>query len=163
MIFSLELTSLCFSADMSSFQRQLIRPLPCRSRVGSSRPTAPSSAPAPSTSLAPRSQQVQVSVVGPSNRPEKRRQAAKNDLANPSAVNPESVIVATRGTVREALAEQVGLLRRTEIMASQPGVLEGYTLDPELSEVVKQVPEYLRPAVTLMAMMVPPTKESKLR
>ena len=43
----------------------------------------------------------------------------------------------TRGMARKALAEQVGLLRRTEIMASQPSVLEGYTLDPELSEVVK--------------------------
>ena len=45
-------------------------------------------------------------------------------------------MVAIRGA--EALAEQVGLLRRTEIMASQPGVLEGYTPDPQLSEVVKQ-------------------------
>ena len=48
-------------------------------------------------------------------------------------------------------------------MASQPGVLEGYTPDPELSEVVKKLPGYLQPVVTLMAMMVPPTDESKLR
>ena len=47
-------------------------------------------------------------------------------------------------------------------MASQPGVLEGYTPDPELFEVVKQLPGYLQPVVTLMAMMVPPTEESKL-
>ena len=39
-------------------------------------------------------------------------------MANPLAVNPESVIAATRGMAREALAEQVGLLRRTKIMAS---------------------------------------------
>ena len=59
------------------------------------------------------------------------------DLANPPTVSPESVMVATRGAAREALAEQVRLLRRTKIMASQPSVLEGYTLDLELSEVVK--------------------------
>ena len=59
------------------------------------------------------------------------------DLANPPTVNPESVIMATKGVAREALAEQVGLLRRIEIMASQPSVPEGYTPDPKLSEVVK--------------------------
>ena len=48
-------------------------------------------------------------------------------------------------------------------MATQPNVLEGYTPDPELFEVVKQLPRYLQPMVTLMATMVPPTKESKLR
>ena len=110
----------------------------------------------------PRSQQVQVSTVRPSNHPEKRRRAAEVDLANPPAVNPESIMVATRVAAREALAEQVGLYRRTEIMASQPGVPKGYTLDPELSKVVKQLPGYLQPVVTLMAMMVPPTEESKL-
>ena len=77
-------------------------------------------------------------------------------------VNPESIMAATRGAVREALTKQVGLQRRTEIMASQLGVLEGYTLDPELSEVIKQLLEYLQPVVTLMATMVPPTEESKL-
>ena len=75
--------------------------------------------------------------MGPSNRPEKRRRASEIDLADPPAVNPESVMVATRGAAREALAKQVRLLRRTEIMASQPGVPEGYTPDPKLSEVVK--------------------------
>ena len=40
---------------------------------------------------------------------------------------------------------------------------EGYTPDPELSEVIKQLPGYLQPVVTLMATMVPPTEESKLR
>ena len=43
----------------------------------------------------------------------------------------------TRGAAREALAKQVRLLRRMEIMASQPGVPEGYTPDPELFEAVK--------------------------
>ena len=47
-------------------------------------------------------------------------------------------------------------------MASQPSVSEGYTPDPELPEVVKQFPGYLQPVVTLMATMVPMTKESKL-
>ena len=85
----------------------------------------------------PRSQQVQVSAAGPSNSPEKRRRVAKIDLANPPTVSPESVMVVTRGGAREALAQQVRLQRRTEIMASQPGMLEGYTLDPELFEGVK--------------------------
>ena len=48
-------------------------------------------------------------------------------------------------------------------MASQPSMLEGYTLDPELSEVVKQLPEYLQPVVRLIATMVPLTEESKLQ
>ena len=51
--------------------------------------------------------------------------------------------VTREGMTREALAEQVGLQRRTEIMASQPGVLEGYTPDPKLSKVVKKLPGYL--------------------
>ena len=50
-----------------------------------------------------------------------------------------------------------------EIIASQPSVPEGYTPDPELSEVVKQLPGYLQPVVTLMATMVPLIEESKLR
>ena len=103
----------------------------------------PSSALVPATSPVPRAQQVQVSVVGPSNRREKKRRAAKIDLANPLAVNPKSVMAVTRGATREALIKQVRLLRRTEIMASQPGVPEGYTSDPKLSEVVKQLPGYL--------------------
>ena len=41
-------------------------------------------------------------------------------------------------------------------------MLEGYTPDPELSEVVKQLSGYLQPVVTLMATMVPLTEESKL-
>ena len=65
------------------------------------------------------------------------------DLANPPAVSPESVMATTRGTAREALAEQVGLQMRMEITASQPSVLEGYTTDPDLSEVVKKLPGYL--------------------
>ena len=48
-------------------------------------------------------------------------------------------------------------------MSSQLGVLEGYTPDLDLSEVVKKLPWYLQPVVTLMAIMVPPTEESKLR
>ena len=65
-------------------------------------------------------------------------------------------------TTREVLVEPVGLLRRTKIMASQPGVLEGYTPDLKLAEVVKKLYGYLQPVVTLMATMVPPTEESKL-
>ena len=84
------------------------------------------------------------------------------DLANPPVVNRESAMAATKGAAREALAEQVGLLRRTKIAASQPDVLEGYTPDPELVEVVKRLPRYLQPVVTRMATLVPPTEESRL-
>ena len=122
---------------MSSFQRQLSHPPPRKSRAGSSRPPTPTSTLAPVTSLAPQSQQVEVSATGPSNRPEKRRRASEVDLADPLAVNSESVIAVTRGAAREALAEQVRLFRRMEIMASQFGVPKGYTPDPELAEVAK--------------------------
>ena len=71
-------------------------------------------------------------------------------------------MAATRDTAREALAEQVRLQRGTEIIASQPGVLEGYTPDPKLSKVVKKLLVYLQPVVTLMATMVPLTEESKV-
>ena len=50
----------------------------------------------------------------------------------------------------------------TELVASQPGVLEGYTLYPELAMVVKKLTGYPQPVVTLMATMVPPTEESKM-
>ena len=43
-------------ADMSSFEHQLARPPPRRSRAGSSRPPVPFLAPIPATSLALRSQ-----------------------------------------------------------------------------------------------------------
>ena len=72
-------------------------------------------------------------------------------------------MAATRGVARETLVEQVGLLRRTEIAASQPDVLEGYTSDLELAKVVKRLLTYLQPVVTLMATLVPPTEESILR
>ena len=147
---------------MSSFQQQLSHPPPRRSRMRSSRPSAPSPAHALATSPALQSQQVQVSAAGPSSRPEKRKRVVEIDLANPPAVSPESVMVATRGATREVVAEQVELQRMTEITASQPGVLERYIPDPELSEVVKRLPGYLQPVVTLLVMMVLPTEESKL-
>ena len=34
--------------------------------------------------------------------------------------------------------------------------------DLKIAEAVKRLPRYLQPVVTLMAIMVPPTKESKL-
>ena len=51
----------------------------------------------------------------------------------------------------------------TEIATFQLGVLEGYMLDPKLTVVVKRLPGYPQPVVTLMATMVPPTKESTMR
>ena len=63
---------------------------------------------------------------------------------------------------REAQAEHVALERRTDIAASQPGVQEWYTLDPEVAEVVKRLPGCLQLIVTLIATMVPPTEESKM-
>ena len=71
-------------------------------------------------------------------------------------------MAATRGAARDAMAKEV-VGRMTEIMASQPDVSEGYTLDPELAEVVKRLPGYLQPMVTLMATMVPSIEESRLR
>ena len=61
------------------------------------------------------------------------------------------------------MAEEVVVQRMTEIMASQPNAPEGYTLDPELVEVVKRLCEYFQLVVTLMATMVPPTKKSRLQ
>ena len=42
-------------------------------------------------------------------------------------------------------------------------MLDRYTPDLELSEVVKKLPGYLQTVVTLMATIVPPTEENKLR
>ena len=64
---------------------------------------------------------------------------------------------------REAQAKQVVLEWMTEIAAAQPGVLEGYKPNPELAEVVTKLPGYLQPVVTLMATMVPPIEERKMR
>ena len=68
----------------------------------------------------------------------------------------------TRGMAREAMVEEVVVQRMTENMASQPDIPERYTPDPELAEVVKRLPGYLQPVVTLMATMAPSTKESRL-
>ena len=76
-------------------------------------------------------------------------------------MNPRSVVAATKGAAREAMAEEV-VGRITEIMASQPDASRGYTPDPELAEIVKRLPRYLQPVVMLMATMVPPTEESRL-
>ena len=59
----------------------------------------------------------------------------------------------TKGTAREAMAEEA-VLRMTEIAAFQPSVIEGYTPDPELAEVVKKLLEYLQPVVTQGTSMV---------
>ena len=48
-------------------------------------------------------------------------------------------------------------------MASQLDVLEGFTLNTELTKVVKRLLGYLQLMVILMATMVPPTEESRLR
>ena len=53
-------------------------------------------------------------------------------------------------------------MRKMEIAASQPDVLEGYTPNPELTEVIKRLLGYLQPVITLMAMMVPLIEESRL-
>ena len=72
-------------------------------------------------------------------------------------------MVALKGPAREAQAEQVVLERMMEIAATQHGVQEGYTPDPEIAEAVKKLLGYLQPVVALITTMVPPIKESKLR
>ena len=67
------------------------------------------------------------------------------------------------GAIRESQAEQVVLERMTKIVATQLSVQEGYTPDPEIAEVIKRLTGYLQHVVALVAMMVPPTEESKLR
>ena len=108
-----------------------------------SRPSALYLAPVSAASPAPQLQQVDTSTARPSHRRDKKKWAVEFDPANPPTVNPESIVVATRGMAREAQAEQVGLERRTDIVASQPGILEGYMPDPEFTEVVKRSPRYL--------------------
>ena len=51
----------------------------------------------------------------------------------------------------------------TEIVATQPGMEEGYTPNHEIAEAIKRLPGYLQPVVTLMAIMVPTSKDSKMR
>ena len=43
-------------------------------------------------------------------------------------------------------------------MATQPGVEEWYTLDPDIAEAIKKLPGYLQPVVTLRATMVLPSE-----
>ena len=49
-----------------------------------------------------------------------------------------------------------------EIATTQPDVEEGYTPDADINEVVKRLPEYLQPIVTLMAIMVLPSEENRM-
>ena len=67
------------------------------------------------------------------------------------------------GAARESQAEHVQLERLTKIATIQPGVEEGYTPGAEIIEAFKRLPGYLQPTVTLMATMVPPFEESKMR
>ena len=39
----------------------------------------------------------------------------------------------------------------------------GYTLDPDISEATSKLLEYLQPVVTLMANMVAPSEEDRMR
>ena len=55
------------------------------------------------------------------------------------------------------------LERLTEIVATQPSVEKGYTPDVGIAEVVKSLPGYLQPVVSLMATMVPSSDENKMR
>ena len=50
-----------------------------------------------------------------------------------------------------------------EIAATQLGVEEGYIPDANIAKAVKRLPGYLQPVVTLMAIMVPPSEESRMR
>ena len=69
----------------------------------------------------------------------------------------------SRGGPREAQAEHVQLERLTEIAATQPNVEEGYTPDADIAKAVKRLAGYLQPVVTLIATMVPPSEESRMR
>ena len=53
------------------------------------------------------------------------------------------------------------LERMIEIAATQLGVQEGYTLDPEIDEAVKRLSGYLQLVFTLMDTTVPSSEESK--
>ena len=92
----------------------------------------------------------------------KRKWPTEFDPANPSVVNPESLMVVSWGAAREAQAEHEQLERLTEIAATQSGVEKGYTPDAGIVEAVKRLPGYLQPVVTLMATMVLLSEESKM-
>ena len=81
---------------------------------------------------------------------------------SPPAVNPKSLMAVLRGVAREAQAEHVQLESLTEIVTTQPAIEEGYTLDVDIVEAVKSLPGYLQPVVTIMAIMVPSSEESKM-
>ena len=55
------------------------------------------------------------------------------------------------------------LERLTKITATKSSVEEGYTPDTDIVEVVKRLPGYLQPMVTLMASMVLPSEEGKCK
>ena len=72
-------------------------------------------------------------------------------------------MVGSKRAAKEAQAGHMQLETLTEIAATRPGVEEGYTPDPEIVEVVKRLPGYLQPVVTLLDTMVPLSEDSKMR
>ena len=82
---------------------------------------------------------------------------------SPPTVNPESLMEALRVAAREAQDGHLQLERLTKIAATQSSVDERYTPDPEIAKAVKRLAGFLQPVVTLMATMVPPFEESKMR
>ena len=125
-------------AARSSFAR--------RSRARPSKPSVPIPAdPASAPPLTLRPQQGDTSVAGLSTRREKRKRLAEFDPVNPPTINPKSLMKLSSRVAREAQAEFVQLERFKEIVATQPGVEEGYTLDADIVEAVKRLPGICSP------------------
>ena len=61
----------------------------------------------------------------------------EHDPMNHPAANLESLMAASRATVREAQGEYVPLERFTEIAVTQPSVAKGYTPDANIAEAIK--------------------------
>ena len=81
---------------------------------------------------------------------------------NPPAINPKSLMVASKAVAREAQGKYIPLKRFTKVTVTQPALVEGYMLDTNIADAVKLLPTHLQPVVTLMATMVPPFEENRM-
>ena len=76
-------------------------------------------------------------------------------------MDPNSFMAASRVAAR-AEEGRVQRLKEVILPLEQPGHEGDYTPDPDVMATIRQLQPHLQPVLTLMATMVPPSKEDRL-
>ena len=147
--------------------------------MGASKPSTPPLAFASTISIASQPQGAEASATGPSTCRDKRKRgfrvlrqglqpvetrgngALEFGPANPSSVDLESLMAASRSESREAKVEHVALEKRTEITTSQSRVQKGYTSTPKSPRSSKGYPGIYSPWLPLKPQWSPRPRRAR--